>query len=259
MPEENDLYDTPELYDLLSDGVPGDVEYFCKLAKTAGRVLELAAGTGRVTIPMARAGARVTGIEKAPNMLETAGARLAGESKEVRRRVKLYEGDMREFDLKAKFPLIVIPFRAFQHLHEVADQRACLECCRDHLTRQGRVVVNLFDPNLRILAENLGPNASAARKVGEAKLKDGHVAAYATRIACPEEQRFEEEWVYEKFDRQGRSVWRRARRFALRYFFRYEMEHLFELCGLRIEKLEGGFNGQPYKHGGEQIWTVRPV
>ncbi len=259
MPDENDLYDTPKLYDLLSDGVPGDVEYFCKLAKTAGRVLELAAGTGRVTIPMARVGARVTGIEIAPNMLESAATRVAGEGKDVRKRVTLYEGDVRKFALKSRFPLIVIPFRAFQHLHEVADQRACLECCREHLTRQGRLVVNLFDPNLRILAENLGPNASASRKVGEAKLKDGYVSAYATRIACPEEQRFEEEWVYEMFDQQGRSQWRRARHIRLRYFFRYEMEHLFELCGLQVEKLEGGFNGQPYRHGGEQIWTVKRV
>jgi hypothetical protein len=35
------------------------------------------------------------------------------------------------------------------------------------------------------------------------------------------------------------------------------MEHLFELCGLHVEKLEGGFDGQPYRHGGEQVWTVR--
>jgi SAM-dependent methyltransferase len=257
MSKANTLYDAPDLYDLLSHGVPGDVGYFSALAKSAKKVLELGAGTGRVTIPMARAGAKVTGLERAPLMLEAAGEKLEQEPKEVRKRVTLIEGDMTAFDLKTKFPLIIIPFRAFQHLHEIHEQRACLQCCREHLTGQGRLVVNLFDPNLRILAESVGPNAAAARKVGEADLNDGRVVAHASRIACPEEQRFEEQWVYEKFDGHGRSLWRRARRIRMRYFFRYEMEHLFELSGLRIEKLEGGFEGQPYKHGGEQIWTVR--
>ena len=255
---KHDIYADPELYDMLSTGVQGDVEYFSALAKKHKRVLELAAGTGRVTVPMARAGASVTGIELRETMLDACHARLENESPTVRKRVDLYQGDMRSFDLGKTFPLIVIPFRAFQHLIGVADQRACLECCRDHLARQGRLVINLFDPNLRILASNLGVNATASRKVGEVELANGdRVVAFSTRTTCTEEQRFEEDWVYERFSADGRSLWRRARKFTLRWFYRYEMEHLFELCGLEVEKLEGGFNGQPYKHGGEQIWTVK--
>ncbi|MBZ0138100.1 MAG: class I SAM-dependent methyltransferase [Planctomycetes bacterium] len=260
MTEPEDIYDSPELYDMLSTGVPGDVAYFSKLAKQAKRVLELATGTGRVTIPMARAGAKVTGIELRDKMLAAADEHLSAEKPEVRQRVELFQGDMRAFDLGKTFPLIVIPFRAFQHLIDVRDQRACLECCRDHLTRQGSLVINLFDPNLKILASSLAPNATASRKVGEVELKGGErVVAFATRTSCPEEQWFEEDWVYECFDKGGRSQWRRSRKFRLRWFGRYEMEHMFELCGLEVEKLEGGFKGQAYHHGGEQIWTVRRV
>jgi SAM-dependent methyltransferase len=255
--EEHDIYASPDLYDLLSDGVPGDVEYFSKLAGGAKRVLELAAGTGRVTLPMARAGAKVTAIELRESMLEAAAAKLDAEPAAVKKRIEWLQGDMRGFALDRTFPLIVIPFRAFQHLLSVHDQRACLESCREHLTRQGRLVINLFDPNLRILAGNLDINATAARKVGEAETREGRVIAMSTRVTCPEEQWFEEEWIYECFDAAGRSRWRRARKFTLRYFYRYEMEHLFELCGLEVEKLEGGFKGQPYRHGGEQIWTVK--
>lgn len=258
MQKANDLYATPDLYDLLSDGVAGDVAYFSKLAAKAGRVLELAAGTGRVTIPMARAGAKVTGLELVPAMIDAAVAKLTDEKPDVRKRVELVQGDMRAFDLGRTFPLIVIPFRAFQHLIEVADQRACLECCREHLTRQGTLVVNLFDPNLRILGNNLDVNGGAQRRFGEKELPGGaRIVAMSSRVTCPEEQRFEEEIVYEKFDAQGISQWRHSRKINLRYFFRYEMEHLFELCGLEIVKLEGGFKGQPYKHGGEQLWTVK--
>jgi SAM-dependent methyltransferase len=258
MPEPNDLYATPDLYDMLSDGVDGDTAYFGKLSAQTGRVLELAAGTGRVTIPMARAGAKVVGLELEQSMLDAAAAKLEAEKPDVRKRIELVRGDMRAFDLGRAFPLIVIPFRAFQHLIDVADQRACLECCREHLTRQGTLVVNLFDPNLRILGNNLDVNGGASRRFGEKVLARGErIVAMSSRVTCPEEQRFEEEIVYEKFDAKGISQWRRARKISLRYFFRYEMEHLFELCGLQIVKLEGGFKGQPYKHGGEQLWTVR--
>ena len=258
MAEQNDLYTAPDLYDLLSDGVPGDAAWFAKQAAKAKRVLELAAGTGRVTIPMARSGAKVTAIELREPMLEEAAKRLSREKPPVQRRVELFQGDMRAFDLKKQFPLIVIPFRAFQHLHAVADQRACLECCRDHLTRQGNLVIDLFDPNLRILGNNLDVNGTAARFFGETALPKGErVVAMSSRVTCPEEQRFEETIVYEKFDSSGKSVWRRAHKIHLRYFFRYEMEHLFELSGLEVVKLDGGFKGQPYQHGGEQIWTVK--
>jgi SAM-dependent methyltransferase len=247
------LYDSPDLYDLFSTGVDGDVEYFTKLARKAGRVLELACGTGRTLVPMAKV-ARATGLELSREMLESCKARV--EAAKVK--TTLIRGDMRDFNLKQKFPLIVIPYRAFQHLVEVRDQRACLECCRKHLARGGRLVVNLFDPNLHILAANLTHHGNAVRSIGDRATPDGgRVMAKATRKACPEEQHFEEDWVFEKFDKHGASQWRRLRHFTLRYFFRYEMEHLFDVCGLQVEKLEGGFKGQPYRHGGEQIWTVR--
>ncbi|MBE7491807.1 MAG: class I SAM-dependent methyltransferase [Planctomycetes bacterium] len=256
MPSANTLYSSPDLYDLFSTGVPGDTGYFARLAAGAGRVLELACGTGRTLIPMARAGAKVTGIELAPDMFKACRDKVAAAGLE--RKVTLHRGDMRRFALKQTFPLVVIPYRAFQHLLDVRDQRACLECCREHLTRQGRLVINLFDPNLNILAANLTHHGSAARNVGSVKTPDGgRITALATRVPCPEEQYVVEDWVFEKFDRQGNSQWRKSRVFSLRYFFRYEMEHLFELCGLRVEKLEGGFQGQPYRHGGEQVWTVR--
>src|SRR5690606_20129571 len=143
--------------------------WFSSQAKAAKSVLELAAGTGRVTIPMARAGAKVTAIELRERMLDAAAEKLAREKPEVRRRVELLVGDMRGFELKRQFPLIVIPFRVSQHLHAVPDQGACLECCREDLTRQGRLVIDLFDPNLRILGSNLDDNRTAARVFGETR------------------------------------------------------------------------------------------
>lgn len=255
--EPNDFYDAPELYDRFASGVPGDEAWFAAHAKRAGKVLELASGTGRVTIPMARGGAKVTGLELSQTMLEAAAAKLALEPAPVRKRVKLLQGDMRGFALGQTFPLIVIPYRAFQHLMDTDDQKSCLHSCREHLTRQGKLVINLFDPNLRILGGNVDRDGTLVRKVHETPTSDGgQISVFNSRITCPEEQRFEEEWIFEKFNARGNSEWRKAHHISLRYCFRYEMEHLFELCGLQVTKLEGGFKGEPYRHGAEQIWTL---
>lgn len=258
----DDIYHSPTDYDLTSLGVPGDVAYFSKLAKKAGHVLELACGTGRVTLPMARTGARVTGLELNEDMLTHAQTKADALDASTCKRLTLVHGDMRDFKLRKKFPLIVIPFRAFQHLLTVPEQRSCLGCCRKHLAPGGRLVIDLFDPNLRILGAHLSPGTSGNSILSE-KVRDPAtgetLAIFATRTACPEEQTNREDWVYERFDKQGKSLRRELRTFYMRYFFRYEMEHLFELCGFEVLKLEGDFKGGAFKHGGEQIWTVTPA
>ncbi len=245
-------------YDLISGhGVPGDVEYFSKLAKRAKNVLELACGTGRVTLPMLKTGARVTGLDLVPAMLGVAREKAARLDPKLQKRLVLEAGDMRGFELDEKFPLIVIPFRAFQHLLEVKDQRACLECCREHLTRQGRLVIDIFDPNLRIIANHMQPGLPGPVIKTVVEEDNGQrVIVWTSRSLSPERQVMQEEWVLERFDAIGNSISRRLHKLTLRWFYRYEMEHLFELCGLKIIKLEGGFKGQPFAHGAEQLWTV---
>ncbi len=253
-----ELYKSPELYDLFSTGVDGDTEYFANLAAKAKRALELGCGTGRISMAMAEAGAKVTALDNDVDMLAHFATKLEGEPKEVQQRIEVYSGDMRGFEFKRKHPLIVIPYRAFQHLHDVEDQLICLVACREQLTKTGRLVVNVFDPHMRWLAHDVTAGSNAAvRKIHEQALDDGRIDVHITRVLCPEEQRLEETWYFEKFDNEGDTEWRTSRKIGLRYFYRYEMEHLFRMAGLRIVSLEGGFKGQPYAHGGEQIWTVK--
>ncbi|MEE9312799.1 MAG: class I SAM-dependent methyltransferase [Planctomycetota bacterium] len=252
-----DFYDSAELYELENQGVPGDAKYFAKLAKQAGRVLDLGAGSARIAIAMAKAGAKVTGIELSESMLEIASERIAKLDAATVKRIDLYHGDMTSFDLGKKFPLIVIPFRSFMHLLTVKDQRACLQCCRNHLTKSGQLVIDLFDPNLRIIGESLGIGGTSLRKLADVPYKEGHVTISHYRMGCPGEQRLEEDWYYEYFDASGLSRWKKLQRLKLRYLYRFEMEHLFELEGLKVIKLEGDFKDGKYDHGTEQLWTVK--
>ena len=126
---------TAEFYDHVAPyRERADVAFFVEMAQAAGGpVLEIGCGTGRVLIPTARAGIEIVGLDLSPSMLAVCRSNLAQESAETQARVRLVEGDMRDFDLGQQFALVTLPFRPFQHLTSVEDQIACLTTIHRHL------------------------------------------------------------------------------------------------------------------------------
>jgi SAM-dependent methyltransferase len=145
----------PELYDhVIPYATRPDVGFYVGLAKESdGPVLELGCGTGRILIPTARSGIEIVGLDASASMLDACRRRLATEPPELRGRVGLYHGEMRDFELARRFRLVTIPFRPFQHLLTVADQLACLAAIRRHLATDGRLVFDVFNPSIHNLAK----------------------------------------------------------------------------------------------------------
>ena len=143
-----------ELYDyVVPYATRGDVEFFVEESRAAkGSILEVGCGTGRVLIPTARAGLTIVGLDYSAAMLTRCRAKLEEEPADVRARVELHEGDMRDFALGQRFALVTIPFRPFQHLLTVDDQLACLTSIHRHLEPGGRLILDLFNPSLDYLA-----------------------------------------------------------------------------------------------------------
>ncbi len=125
-----------------------EVRYYVRLARGAGDVLEYGAGRGRVTLPMARAGARVVAVDLSTQLLAALEEALASEPTEVRRRVNVKPGDMRSLRLGRTFPLVLAPSDTFSHLYTRADAEAFLACVREHLTPGGTFVFDLALPRL---------------------------------------------------------------------------------------------------------------
>ena len=123
-----------------------DVPFYVSLARQAALhaqpVLELGCGTGRVTIPMAQAGANVTGLDSASAMLDIASmkAERAGVA------IRWVEGDMADFQLDETFGLVVIPFRSFLHLTTEEEQERCLGCIKRHLMPGGTLALDFYVP-----------------------------------------------------------------------------------------------------------------
>jgi SAM-dependent methyltransferase len=141
-----------------------DVEYYVKLARRSkGPVLEYGVGNGRVGLAIAKAGIRVTGVDLSRPMLQDFEAQLKTLPKQLRSRVELHEGDMRELRLSQRFPLVIAPFNCVLHLYQRVDMEAFLARVREHLAPGGRFVFDFSVPHGEDLVRDPEKSFSAPR------------------------------------------------------------------------------------------------
>jgi len=219
-------YDDVEALGEMYDHVPlyqarPDVGFYVEEAlDTDGPVLELGSGTGRVLFPIAQRGRRITGVDNSARMLARCRERLAAESAEVRSKIKLVKSDMRELDLGGeRFSIVLIPFRPFQHLISASDQIAALQGIHRHLERGGRLVFDVFNPNIRYLIDD---RTEEREDTPEVQLPDGR--------------------SFREADGSERRI---VHGFLMRWFWRYELEHMLARCGFKTKAVFGDFNRSP--------------
>jgi len=238
-----------------------DVSFFVEAAKEAdGWVLELGCGTGRVLIPTARAGVKITGLDASRHMLAACKERLQDESAEVQSRAKLVGGDMRDFSLGRSFSLVTLPFRPFQHLTTVEDQLDCLGSIQRHLGPGGRLILDLFNPSLESLtSDNLGQELTDEP---EFTTPDGRRVKRLHKVVSRDhfKQIIRVELIYDVTYRDGREE-RLLHAFPMRYLFRFEAEHLLARAGFEVEDVFAGYDKRPYGsiYPGELIIMARSV
>src|SRR5215217_3067331 len=133
-------YADPVDYDRQDSSDTGVAFYAALARETGGPVLEIACGTGRVAIPIARQGFAVTGLDLVPGMLELARSKSAGLP------VRWVEGDARTFGLGGRFRLVFLTGNAFQLFLTNADQEALLGRVRAHLHEDGLFAFETRNP-----------------------------------------------------------------------------------------------------------------
>ncbi len=232
-----------ELYDMAYENKRQDVDFFIGYSKrVGGRTLELGCGTGRVLIPTAVAGCEITGLDLSTHMLRICQEKLNKQPREVRERVKLIQGNMTGFDTDETYSLVTVPFRPFQHLIFVEEQKACLECVHRHLVQNGLFILDIFHPHPPRLVYN-EKYASEIEDLPETELPDGRKLRRTNRTTAfhRDLQYNEVELIYYISYPDGRTE-RMVQAFPFRYFYRYEVEHLLELCGFRTVEIFGSFD-----------------
>ena len=150
------LYDRiAAFYDPWSRSVTEDVGFYVDAALACGGpVVELAVGTGRIAVPIARAGIDVIGVDSSPAML--AVARAAANDAGVSSRVDLRLGDLREPPVDERVSLVICPFRSLLHMETEEEKLRALRAARDLLEPGGRFVFDVFSPSRADIEETHG-------------------------------------------------------------------------------------------------------
>lgn len=129
------------LYELIHRGNPRDVDFYQSACTGTERVLELGCGTGRILLPLAKAGFQITGLDIHPEMLARIESRL---DSQLATNVSLVEADMRTFQIESSFERILIPYSGLFALESDPEVHACLEQVREHLAPNGRLYFDTY-------------------------------------------------------------------------------------------------------------------
>lgn len=217
------------VYDEWAADMVDDVEFYVELAREAeGPVIELAAGTGRIAIPIAqRTGKQVIGIDLSPEMLELAREHAAEAGVEL----ELHEGDMRDLDYEEATDLVICPYRALLHLPTWADRRRVFERVSRALRPGGRFAWNAFVFDHWYACDFDGKWQDEPKR---------HLTKYT-----PGDNRID----ITLEDGPTLSLW---------WVARSEWEGLVDVSGLEVEALYGWFDRRPFDDDSrEQVWVAR--
>ena len=242
------LYDHVGAYDTRADVA----FYVDEVSNAGGKVLELASGTGRVLLPIARSGKEIVGVERSRGMLDRCRDKLAAEPPDVQARVRLHSADIRDFALDDRFDVAIIPFRAMQHILSIDDQLACLDCIRRHLVPGGRIVFDVFNPDFARLT---APSAEEFEDTPDTPLPDGSRFRRTGKVVAVHriDQINDIELIYHITPAGGGKVERRVHAFPMRWYLRFELEHLLARAGFSLECFYGNFDRSPLSDESPEI------
>jgi SAM-dependent methyltransferase len=223
----------------------GDVDFYVEQARRfGGPVLELGCGTGRILLPTAKTGVECVGLDASPEMLAVLASKSPSEN------VKVVEGRVEDFELgEGRFQLITAPFRVMQHMLDVETQLAMLNNVRRHLAPGGVFVFDVFDPKLDQMAILEQPEVP-----GVAFEYDGHEMRRYESVA--RDLRTQVMTVRFRLAGGPESL-QGTSELKMRWYYRYELEHLLARAGFGKLEFLGNFQNTPWQPGQDIVVVAR--
>jgi ubiquinone/menaquinone biosynthesis C-methylase UbiE len=243
-PPEGDPFDRiAPFYDLDFEDFHDDASFYLRLSDIHGpRVLELGCGTGRISVPLAQAGAKVTGVDVSASMLAVARER-AGDLP-----VRWTVGDLRTLRLRGRFDVVCAPLGTLQHMESIDDFVLALESMARHLAPGGVAVVDVESP----AAEDFDPTPQPLIEHWTKPWRDGTVSKVVSVAAIPMMGTKEVTWHFDVADRQGRLT-RLTTQFYLRTYTPGEIDLAARIAGLRVVARFGDYEFAPHYDGAERL------
>ncbi|MGH7726018.1 MAG: class I SAM-dependent methyltransferase [Candidatus Eiseniibacteriota bacterium] len=231
-----------------------DLPMILEIAKrTGGPILELGVGAGRVAIPLARRGHRVTGVDNARAMLDAARTRASTETLAARRRLTLLRQDLRRLRLgtRARFRLALLPFNTLSHFEDRGDQDRVIAGAAGALVRGGHLWISLFrfDPYRPTGVLRAEPSPLEGEAAG---LPGSRTEAFFQQTFDRARQVTEVRYWLDTVTPDG-TVRRETLNLSLRWFERFELERLVEAHGFEVRRVFGDFDGSEFGDGSPQL------
>jgi SAM-dependent methyltransferase len=233
------------LYDVFT--FADDLPFYLSLAaEHGGRVLEVACGSGRVLLPLARAGREVVGVDVSPHMLALAQTKLDAERFEDDNRARLVQADMRDFTLaRSDFDLAILAVKSFAYLTEADDQLRCLGSIHRHLRAGGRLAIDLLHPRPEWVSAARGSmRDDLLQSVPERGFTLSRVESVVSTDLARQVRVIRS--IYEVIDERGSVTEKRFVEWPYRWTHRFEAEHLLGRTGFVVDALYGGYQREPF-------------
>jgi SAM-dependent methyltransferase len=248
------LYERPRYYDHAFRRHRADIAFYRALAAlSGGPVLELGAGTGRITLPLLRAGASVTAVDRSRAMLDRAAERALRLPSAARERLTLVQADLRCLRLRKRFALVLAPFNLFMHLYTRRDVEAALQRVAAHLSARGRFALDVLMPDLGVLRRDPA-RLYRCRPVFDPS--DQHHYAYAESFAYDPVTQVQE--VQMQFQRLDKPEVERTTPLSLRFYFPQELLSLLHYNGFQVIEHYGDFErAEPDAASEHQVIVAR--
>ncbi|RJP74476.1 MAG: class I SAM-dependent methyltransferase [Candidatus Zixiibacteriota bacterium] len=239
-----DLYDEYVRTDL-------DVPFFLQETRNAGgEALELMSGTGRLSLPLIRAGRCLTCVDYTPELLALLRQKLEAEHLSA----EVVEADVRRLDLGRQFDLVILPFHSFAELLSPEDQLQALRRIHTHLKPGGRFICSLHNPAVRTRKMD-----GTLRLWGQYPREDGRLLFWGAETYDPGTGLASGVELFEEYDAAGVLRAKRAVELRFRLVERAEFEAMATVTGFAVAALYGSYSYAEFDEASSpfMIWVLR--
>jgi len=228
--DHEEIYRDGKHYDALNN-FNHDVPFYLEMAKSFGeKTLELACGTGRITLPLAKQGIDIVGIDISNGMISEAKEKAQKQNLDI----ELIIGDVRDFNLDRKFSLIIFPFNSICHLHDFDSIISCFENVKKHLETGGRFIIDVFKPNFNFLLRD------SNKKSEVSTYKNPYGEDQVTLMESNNYDQIKQvnyiNWFYNINGKESKE------NLNMRMFFPQELENYLRFNGFEIENKFGDYD-----------------
>jgi 2-polyprenyl-3-methyl-5-hydroxy-6-metoxy-1,4-benzoquinol methylase len=228
----NPLYYNRRHYNALHKNYTVDIPFYInQCRKYGGPVLELACGSGRVTIPIAKQGIEITGIDISSEMLITAVKSAA----DAGVKINFKKVDIRKFNFRKKFKTIIYPFNSIAHMYDLNSIAECFNRIKKHLLPNGRFIFDFFNTNVKLLTDE--KPMRPVKRYFYKELVTGKKVVISENYSYDRKTQIKH--IFRHFDIEGKKF---VERLDMRIFFPQELDGLLFCHGFKIHNKYGNFD-----------------